>query len=390
MAVGSVTLAQIYQTLDQMQATAPSGSVSGAPPAGQSFAATLSQAAEALSEIEGLSGANPLLSTSTSLPLSSGISSASSANTELNLMEMMLLPQLATASSVTAPPNGAASSAVSNSLASGFPTTGTQNEVVTLASQLEGTPYVWGGTSPSGFDCSGLTQYVYHELGINLPRTSEEQATVGTPVASLSDAQPGDLLFFAGSDGTPTSPGHVAIYAGDGEMIDAPYTGTVVQQQSVATAGPIVAIRRIVPSPTPDAVMGAVTVPGQYAATVEAAAAQNGIPASLLAGLISQESGFNPNAVSSAGAEGIAQFMPGTAAGMGINPFDPVQAINAAAKLIGTYASQFGSYANALAAYNAGPAAVVRYGGVPPYPETQAYVPAVLSLAGLSTSGGTT
>ena len=63
-----------------------------------------------------------------------------------------------------------------------------------------------GGTSPSGFDCSGLVQYVYGQLGVSLPRTSEEQAEVGTPVASLAAAQPGDLLFFAGSDGTASSP----------------------------------------------------------------------------------------------------------------------------------------------------------------------------------------
>ncbi len=84
-------------------------------------------------------------------------------------------------------------------------------------------------------------------LGVQLPRTSEEQATVGTPVDSLADAQPGDLVFFAGSDGSASSPGHVGIYIGNGEMIDAPHTGTSVQVQAVSSAGPVVAIRQVLP-----------------------------------------------------------------------------------------------------------------------------------------------
>jgi hypothetical protein len=268
-----------------------------------------------------------------------------------------------------------------------IPTSGAAARVVSLATSLEGTPYVWGGTTPAGFDCSGLVQYVYGQAGVTVPRTSQEQATIGTPVSSLAAAQPGDLLFFAGSDGTASSPGHVGIYVGNGQMIAAPYTGTVVQQQSVSGAGTVVAIRRVLPEvATSNAVMGQVTVPAQFVSTIQSAAAANGIPASLLAALVSHESGFNPSAMSSAGAEGIAQFMPTTAAGMGVNPFDSTSAINGAAKLLGAYASRFGSYADALAAYNAGPTAVARYGGVPPYPETQAYVPTVLALAGLANS----
>jgi soluble lytic murein transglycosylase-like protein len=129
-------------------------------------------------------------------------------------------------------------------------------------------------------------------------------------------------------------------------------------------------------------------VPDRYVQTIEQAAASNGIPPSLLSALLYHESRFEPSVVSSAGAEGIAQFMPSTAAGMGVNPLDPTQSINGAAQLLGSYTRQFGSYADALAAYDAGAGAVERYGGVPPYAETQAYVPAVLSLAGLSGGDG--
>lgn len=120
--------------------------------------------------------------------------------------------------------------------------------IVDTAEQYLATPYVWGGSTPAGFDCSGLVQYVFARWGIHLPRTSEQQANVGQAVSSLADARPGDLLFFAGSDGTVSSPGHVAIYAGGDQMIDAPYTGSSVRVEPIPTAGSIVAIRRVVGS----------------------------------------------------------------------------------------------------------------------------------------------
>ncbi len=93
------------------------------------------------------------------------------------------------------------------------------------------------------------------------------------------------------------------------------------------------------------------------------------------------ESGFDPNAGSPAGAQGIAQFMPGTAAAYGLaDPFDPVAAIDAQAHLMSDLLRQFGSVELALAAYNAGPGAVEPCDCVPPYPETQAYVTRILAL----------
>jgi soluble lytic murein transglycosylase-like protein len=128
-----------------------------------------------------------------------------------------------------------------------------------------------------------------------------------------------------------------------------------------------------------------------FGAEITAAAQRNGIDPALLAGLIKQESGFNPNARSGAGAQGLTQLMPGTAAGLGVtNPLDPAQAIEGGAKYLKQQLDRFGGDpARALAAYNAGPGAVQRFGGVPPYAETQNYVRIVqANAASFRTSTG--
>jgi soluble lytic murein transglycosylase-like protein len=120
-----------------------------------------------------------------------------------------------------------------------------------------------------------------------------------------------------------------------------------------------------------------------YGSEITESAQRNGLDPALLAGLIKQESGFNANARSGAGAQGLTQLMPGTAAGLGVtNPLDPGQAIEGGAKYLKQQLDHFGGdVARALAAYNAGPGAVQRFGGVPPYAETQNYVRAVQANA---------
>lgn len=100
--------------------------------------------------------------------------------------------------------------------------------IVSIAARYVGVPYVYGGTTPDGFDCSGFTSYVYAQVGISLPRTSGAQGSVGTKV-SRDQAQPGDLIW---------TPGHIAIYAGDNMMIDAPRPGKSVQFRQIWQSNP--------------------------------------------------------------------------------------------------------------------------------------------------------
>jgi soluble lytic murein transglycosylase-like protein len=124
-------------------------------------------------------------------------------------------------------------------------------------------------------------------------------------------------------------------------------------------------------------------VPGRYRAAIARASLATGVPAVLLAAQLRAESNFDPGVVSSAGAQGIAQFMPATAASYGLrDPFDPYASIAAQARMMAELLKEFGSPALALAAYNAGPGAVGSCRCIPPYPETQTYVARILALIG--------
>ena len=110
-------------------------------------------------------------------------------------------------------------------------------QAASIALQYLGVPYVWGGSSPSGFDCSGLVMYVYAQLGISLPHYTVAQWSSTIPISS-SEMQPGDLVFFNGL-------GHVGIYIGGGQFVDAPHTGSVVRIDSLGSFGGFDGARRV-------------------------------------------------------------------------------------------------------------------------------------------------
>ncbi len=242
----------------------------------------------------------------------------------------------------------------------------TEAALRTAVDDYVGIPYVWGGTDPAtGLDCSGFTQHLMRKFGVELPRVSADQLRMGTPVSDLASAQPGDLL---GWDTGPRNDGvdHVAVYLGNGMMAEAPGTGGRVQIVPVDRTP--TEIRRVAPTATSRAAAA-------YQGLFQAAGARHGVDPSLLALVAERESGFDPTAVSSAGARGLMQLMPATARGLGVqDPFDPTQAVDGAARLLRQHLDSFGTVDEAIAAYNAGPGNVQRYGGVPPFGETQRYV----------------
>ncbi|HEX5557108.1 MAG TPA: lytic transglycosylase domain-containing protein [Gaiellales bacterium] len=126
---------------------------------------------------------------------------------------------------------------------------------------------------------------------------------------------------------------------------------------------------------------GAPAAAAPYGSDIAAAARKYDVDPALIEAVIQQESGFDPNARSGAGAGGLMQLMPGTARGLGVtNVYDPAQSIDAGTHYLRDQLDHFGGNVRlALAAYNAGPGAVESYGGVPPYPETQSYVSDVLA-----------
>lgn len=137
------------------------------------------------------------------------------------------------------------SSSSNQSFAINNQSTSKGQQLVNEAKKYLGTQYVWGGTSPDGFDCSGLMQYVANKCGVSIDRVSQEQFHNGKTVA-MKDLQPGDLVFFKGSNGSAESPGHVGMYVGQGQFIQAPKTGDVVKISNLMSRSDYVGARRIV------------------------------------------------------------------------------------------------------------------------------------------------
>ncbi|TQS39685.1 transglycosylase SLT domain-containing protein [Cryptosporangium phraense] len=265
-------------------------------------------------------------------------------------------------------------------------------DVVADARKYLGIPYVFGGTDPRlGLDCSGLVQKVFKDVGIDLPRLVRDQRHAGTAVPSMKQAKPGDLLVFDGYE-------HIGIYVGNGRMLHAPEPGENVK------IGPVyetpTSIRRVVPAEhlqssalsAADGLLRSAalrghgaggagsampsTVPASvpFANLFVAAGTRHGVSPALLAAVAKIESSYDAGAVSPAGARGLMQIMPSTARELGVDPLDPTEAVDGAARLLRRHLNEFGSLPLALAAYNAGGGAVRRYDGIPPYAETQAYV----------------
>ncbi len=332
---------------------------------------------------------------------SPGASGGSGTGAFASQLAQALTPASASPRAAASPASSPASSAASSSSSSGTvtrsrdaqapssPTAGprsavTGEQVVALAKKHLGTPYEWGGESPGGFDCSGLIQWTYSKFGVDLPRVSTDQARAGRAVTP-AQARPGDLVFFERG-----RVDHIGLYAGGGKWVVAPKTGDVVKVQDVDLKA-ATTIRRVLPdsaprATTPSPASASTELPGlpaagrRYADDILAAARKEGVDPKLLAAVAWSESGFRAGARSPAGAVGLMQLMPRTAAGLGVDPTDPVQALRGGARYLSQQLKAFGGREElALAAYNAGPGAVRKHGGIPPYAETQAYVKTVLN-----------
>ena len=152
---------------------------------------------------------------------------ARAAATSTALASRTAAPQVSRSTDRSAGGAVAATAAVATA-PSAAPAASSAGGAVAIAQRYTGTPYVLGGSSPSGFDCSGLVQYVYRQMGISLPRVASAQASSGRRV-SAGEARPGDLVSFTGSGGVY----HIGIYAGNGMMVDAPRPGKSVALRSI-------------------------------------------------------------------------------------------------------------------------------------------------------------
>ncbi|WP_306672871.1 C40 family peptidase [Paenarthrobacter sp. UW852] len=205
------------------QLTSPTRSTPASSASAGSSAASATSASDAASFASALSSA---MGTSTSV--ASGLGS--------------LLPAVGSATSSNAA-LGSTTAATGAAAVGGSGGTTSGDAVVAAAKKYIGVPYVWGGTNPAvGMDCSGFVQRVFKDLGVELPRVVSDQMKKGTPVASLAEAKPGDLLVSYGGE-------HISIYLGNGKAIDAPVPGQTIQiRDAWEKYSNLTSIRRIVPA----------------------------------------------------------------------------------------------------------------------------------------------
>jgi cell wall-associated NlpC family hydrolase len=258
--------------------------------------------------------------------------------------------------------------------------------VIAAASAQLGWPYLWGGESRAegGFDCSGLIDYALAAAGFGVGRPTAAGLQRLTSQVPLAAVQPGDLVFV----GDPAH--HVGMVVAPGLAIEAPHTGAVVHYEPLAEGGWTSAGRLAVlvaAGPAGDALPA--WVPEEYRHAIIAAGVAESLPPALLAAQLERESGFDPRAVSGAGAQGIAQFEPGTWVGdwnpwRGRSPFEADAAIRAQARLMHSLVDRAGGdLGRALAAYHDGWAGSETR---PWPPVTRAYVSSILERFGGSSS----
>jgi len=177
---------------------------------------------------------------------SSGVGTAAAGSTDFaNALAGATAPSgVAATAAAGSPTPGGTTTAVAGSLVRNGVTGA---DVVADARKYLGVPYVFGGTTSAGLDCSGLVQKVYGDLGISVPRLVTGQGEVGVAVPSIAQARPGDLIVCNGGE-------HIAIYAGDGKIIESPHTGShVMERADWISPSNTVTIRRIVPQSAPAA-----------------------------------------------------------------------------------------------------------------------------------------